>query len=307
VARRRKSGRDVSGIFLLDKPAGLSSNAALQRVKRLFEANKAGHTGSLDPIATGLLPICLGEATKISAYLLNADKGYLVTVKLGQETTTGDSEGELVEALPVPELTEAGMEQLLASLTGEIDQVPPMYSALKRDGQPLYKLARQGIEVERQPRRITIYSLKLLALRADELDLEVICSKGTYIRSLAMDIGARLACGAHVTMLRRTLTGGFRLADAITLEQLDKMRAEAPVAALDGLLLPMDSALESLPAVSLNREMAMYLRLGQAVLVPKAPTEGLVKVYGYLDEFLGIAHILEDGRVAPKRLINPPE
>jgi tRNA pseudouridine55 synthase len=304
VARRRVSGRDVHGILLLDKPAGMSSNAALQRVKRLFFAKKAGHTGSLDPIATGLLPICLGEATKVSAYLLDADKGYRVTVKLGQKTTTGDIEGEVLESLPVPELSEAEVEKLLAGFVGEIDQIPPMYSALKRDGQPLYKLARQGIEVERKARRVTIYSIKLLAMRTDELDLEVLCSKGTYIRSLSEDIGEALGCGAHVAVLRRTLTGGFKLVDAITLEQLEKMRDEGPAETLDSLLLPLDSALEEWPAIRLNSEMARYLCQGQAVLVPKAPTSGLVKIYGDENEFLGIGHILEDGRVAPKRLLN---
>jgi tRNA pseudouridine55 synthase len=306
VSRRRAKGRDVHGILLLDKPAGLSSNYALQRVKRLFNANKAGHTGSLDPIATGLLPICLGEATKVSAYLLDADKGYRVTVRLGQKTSTGDREGEVTESRPVPSLSEAHVKEELAGFIGEIEQIPPMYSALKRDGQPLYKLARRGIEVERRPRRITIHSITLLELRPEELVLEVICSKGTYIRSLAEDIGARLGCGAHVSALRRILTGGFSLERAVTLEQLAQMRADdVPPEVLDKLLLPLDSALLDWPAVTLNKEMSRYLRQGQAVLVPRAPTAGLLRVYGPGEKFLGIGRILDDGRVAPKRLICP--
>ena len=303
MARRRARGRDVNGILLLDKPAGMSSNAVLQRVKRLFFAKKAGHTGSLDPIATGLLPICLGEATKISAYLLDANKGYQVTIKLGQKTTTGDIEGEVTESRPVPSLSLLELEQVLTTFIGEIDQVPPMYSALKKDGQPLYKLARQGVEVERQPRRVAIHSIKLVAFRFDEIDLEVICSKGTYIRTLAEDVGEQLGCGGHVKVLRRILTEPFQLANAVSLEQLEQARAEAPAEALDKFLLPIDTALQSWPGVSLNKDMANYLRHGQAVLVPKAPTEGLVKLYGCEDEFLGVGHILDDGRVAPKRLI----
>ena len=303
MARRRARGRDVNGILLLDKPAGVSSNAVLQQVKRLFFAKKAGHTGSLDPIATGLLPICLGEATKVSAYLLDANKGYQVTIKLGQTTATGDIEGEVTSSRPVPVLSRSGLEQVLRSFIGEIDQVPPMYSALKKDGQPLYKLARQGIEVERQARRVTIHSIELTALRVDEIDLEVICSKGTYIRTLSEDIGEKLGCGGHVKALRRTLTEPFRLADAVCMAQLESIRKEDTFESLDDLLLPIDTALQSWPHVSLNKDMANYLRHGQAVLVPKAPTEGLVKLYGYEDEFLGVGHILDDGRVAPKRLI----
>lgn len=305
MARNRvKKGRDVNGILLLDKPAGMSSNAVLQRVKRLFFAKKAGHTGSLDPIATGLLPICLGEATKVSAYQLNADKGYQVTIKLGQTTTTGDIEGDVVQTWQVPVLTSAQLEPVLASFIGEIEQIPPMYSALKKDGQPLYKLARQGIEVERKPRPITIYSIKLLELRENEIDLEVICSKGTYIRTLSEDIGEKLGCGGHVKVLRRILSGEFTVKNSVTLAQLDEIRDQAPAETLDELLLPMDSAMQDFSAVRLNLEMALYIRQGQAVLVPRAPTEGLVRLYDVENEFLGIGHILEDGRVAPKRLIN---
>ncbi len=303
MARRRDRGRDVSGILLLNKPAGLSSNAALQRVKRLFFAKKAGHTGSLDPIATGVLPICLGEATKVSGFLLDSTKGYFSTVKLGQRTTTADIEGEVIETRPVPALDEASLLAVLAQFEGEIDQVPPMYSALKRDGKPLYELARKGIEVERKARRVTIYSLQLLALREDEIDIEVICSKGTYIRTLAEDIGEVLGCGAHVQVLNRTLVGGFKLADTVSLEQLEAMRDAGPAEDLDALLLPLDSALEDWPQICLNEDMAYFVRQGQAVQVPKAPTEGLVRLYAGSDQFLGIGHILDDGRVAPKRLV----
>jgi tRNA pseudouridine55 synthase len=302
--QRRPRGRDVHGILLLDKPAGITSNVALQKVKRLFNANKAGHTGSLDPIATGLLPICLGEATKISGYLLDADKGYFVTIKLGQKTNTGDSEGEVIEMRPVPEIGETTLRAVLDRFTGAIEQVPPMHSALKVDGQPLYKLAHQGLEVERQPRPVTIYRIELLRQAADEIDLHVTCSKGTYIRTLAEDIGEALGCGAHVTVLRRTLVSGHTLAEAVTLEELAQILEQEGFAGIDARLLPMDSALAEWPGVSLSDEMVFYVKRGQAVLVPKAPTTGLVKLYGSKEGFLGIGHILEDGRVAPKRLVN---
>jgi len=281
----------------------MSSNAALQRVKRLFFAKKAGHTGSLDPIATGVLPVCLGEATKVSGFLLDARKGYFSTVKLGQRTTTADIEGEVIETRPVPELDEAKVNAVLEQFRGEIDQLPPMYSALKRDGKPLYELARQGIEVERELRRVTIYSLKLVALRRDEIDIEVICSKGTYIRTLAEDIGEVLGCGAHVQVLNRTLVGEFTLDKTVTLEQLEAMRDEGPAEDLDQLLLPMDSALGDWPQINLTDDMAYFVRQGQAVQVPKAPTHGLVRLYAGQERFLGIGHILDDGRVAPKRLL----
>ena len=206
---RRKNGRDIDGMLLLDKSPGMSSNGAVQRVKRLFQANKVGHTGSLDPIATGLLPLCLGEATKLSGFVLETDKRYFVRVRLGRTTTTADIEGETVETKPIPALNEAMLKPILARFRGEIDQVPPMYSALKQGGRRLYDLARQGIEVEREARRVSIYELILLESGADYLDLEVHCSKGTYIRSLAVDIGAELGCGGHVEQLRRIAVGKF--------------------------------------------------------------------------------------------------
>lgn len=304
VQQRRARGRDVHGILLLDKPAGMTSNTALQKAKRLFNANKAGHTGSLDPIATGLLPVCLGEATKISGYLLDADKGYFVTIKLGQKTNTGDIEGEVISDRPVPQIGELELRQVLDRFTGVIEQIPPMYSAIRIDGQRLYKLAHQGLEVERQPRPVTIYRIELLRQAYDELDLHVTCSKGTYIRTLAEDIGEVLGCGAHVAVLRRTLVSGHTLAEALTLEQLAQLLEQDGFAGIDARLLPMDSALSQWPGVSLTDEMAFFVKRGQAVLVPKAPATGLVRLYGSKEDFLGIGHILEDGRVAPKRLVN---
>ena len=303
MGRRRDRGRDVHGIVLLDKPAGITSNTALQKVKRLFNANKAGHTGALDPIATGVLPICLGEATKVSGYLLDSDKGYRVLIKLGVKTSSGDIEGDVIEERPVPQIDEQKLEAVLAQFRGDIEQIPPMHSALKKDGQPLYKLARKGIEVERKARPVTIYELTLLEFGADTLSLDVRCSKGTYIRTLAEDIGEVLGCGAHVLELRRTLAGSYDLTQARTLEDLEALKEEN-FAALDDVLLPMDSALADWPQISLSSDLAYYIKRGQAVLVPKAPTEGLVSLYGGEDRsFIGIGYILDDGRVAPKRLI----
>ncbi len=300
MGRRRQRGRDVHGILLLDKPAGITSNGALQRVKRLFNANKAGHTGSLDPLATGVLPLCLGEATKLSGYLLDADKGYQVVVRLGVRTSSGDAEGEVIEERPVPAFDEAAIEALLESFRGDIEQIPPMYSALKRDGQPLYKLARQGLEVERKPRAVSIYQLTLLSFSEDTLSLDVRCSKGTYIRSLAEDIGAVLGCGAHVVALRRTLAASYDLAQSITLAQLEALAQEG-FAALDSRLLPLSSAVADWPAVSLTEDMAFYIKRGQAVQVARAPLAGEVALYAG-EVFIGIGRVLDDGRVAPKRL-----
>ncbi len=299
---RRKRGRPVNGIVLLDKPAGMSSNSALQKVKNLFAAQKAGHTGSLDPIATGLLPVCLGEATKISAFLLDADKGYETLIRLGQRTSTGDIEGEVIEELPVPALDTARIESVLATFRGPIDQTPPMYSAIKQNGQPLYKLARQGVEVEREARAVVIHRLELLSWDEQHLRLRVECSKGTYIRVLAEDIGAVLGCGAHVVELRRTLAMPFRLEETYTLEQLHTIKADG-FEALDAVMLLMEQALNDWPEVHLSSDMEFFVLRGQAVWVSKAPQQGLVKLFGEQHGFLGIGHILEDGRVAPKRML----
>lgn len=304
MSRRRSKGRPVNGILLLDKPAGMTSNDALQQVKRLYKAQKAGHTGSLDPLATGMLPVCLGEATKVSGFLLDADKRYFITCKLGVKTATADAEGEVLEERPVPELDQARVEALLARFRGEIQQIPPMYSALKHKGERLYKLARQGQEVERAPRTVIIHELVLRRLEGDEIDLEVACSKGTYVRTLAEDLGEALGCGAHVKMLRRLGVGPYRDPEAmVTLEELRHL-AEDGFAALDTHLLPLESALAGWPDVRLSPDSAFYVRQGQAVLVPKAPTEGWVRLYDQDQRFLGVGEVQDDGKVAPRRLFH---
>lgn len=303
MARKRK-GRSVHGILLLDKPTGISSNAALQIVKRLFNAQKAGHTGSLDPLATGVLPICLGEATKITSYLLDSDKKYQGIAKLGVRTNTADAEGDILQTRPVPILSDDTIEMALDSFRGEISQIPPMHSALKLNGQPLYELARQGIEVERKPRNVTIFELKKLGFDKEELELLVHCSKGTYIRTLAEDLGEILECGAHLSALRRIAAGPFDIKQTITLDKLTEI-AEQGVAELDKQLLPMHNALVDWPEINLSANSAYYVRQGQPVLVPKAPSNGWVRLMGENpDDFIGVGHILDDGRVAPKRLVN---
>ncbi|MBK1691457.1 tRNA pseudouridine(55) synthase TruB [Ectothiorhodospira mobilis] len=305
MSKPRIPRRDVHGIVLLDKPSGYTSNQALQRVKYLFRARKAGHTGSLDPLATGLLPLCFGEATKVSGFLLDADKHYRVTCRLGQRTLTGDAEGEVVETHPVPSLTAEQVEAVLADFRGGIQQVPPMYSALKHQGQRLYDLARKGQEVERQPRQVHIHALECLALEGDLLTLDVVCSKGTYIRTLVEDIGAALGCGAHVTVLRRLGLGAYAHPEMIPLERLEALAEEGP-GALDAVLRPVDEALAHWPAVELDADSAFYLRQGQAVFVPGCSAHGWLRVYGPEHRFLGIGRLQDDGRVAPKRLMVPP-
>ncbi len=294
--------RPVDGLVLLDKPVGWTSNTALQAVKRLYRAKKAGHTGSLDPLASGLLPICLGEATKLSGLLLNADKSYRFTCRLGVITATGDAEGEVLATRPVGPLIREQIEAALRRFTGPIQQIPPMYSAVKRDGQPLYKLARQGIEVERAPREVTVHELRLLRQDAEELECELRCSKGTYVRTLATDLGEALGCGAHVSALRRTAVEPYDAARMVTLDAL-RERAERGLAALDEWLLPPDSAVANWPAVSVSGDSAFYLRQGQPVLVPRAPSQGWLRLYQEGRQFLGIGEILDDGRVAPRRLL----
>ena len=306
MGRRPKArGRNVHGIVLLNKSPGLTSNDALQQVKRLFNANRAGHTGSLDKPASGMLPICLGEATKLSAFLLDADKVYLTTCRLGITTTTGDAAGDILEQKPLPELDKSLIHQALASFQGEIEQVPPMYSAIKQDGKPLYQLAYQGIEVERPARRVCIHQLELLNHQKDVIELRVHCSKGTYIRSLAMDIGHKLGCGAHVCHLHRETVAGFAGESMRSMEDLQHV-AEQGLEQLDQCLLPMDLAVEHLPRVELESSSADYVCQGQAVTVPKAPTEGMLRLYDNTARFLGIGRVLKDGRVAPKRLMNYP-
>ena len=301
--RRRQKGRDVHGILLLDKPLGVTSNEALQLVKRLFFAKKAGHTGSLDKMASGLLPVCFGEATKFSGFLLDANKHYIASCRLGVETSTGDVEGEVVNEFTVPDLKTTQIEKVLGKFRGKIMQTPPMFSALKHKGQRLYELAHQGIEVERQARQVTIFNLSLLNYSDASLEIDVLCSKGTYIRTLAEDIGKALGCGAHISSLRRTGAGPF---DASQMHSMDDLRtmSEQGFEALDETLLAVDTALENLPSVSLLDEVADYLVDGQAVIVPKAPTSGLLRIYSQKNGFIGLGEVLDDGRVAPRRLIN---
>lgn len=306
--RGRNRGRPVNGILVLDKPQGLSSNEALQRVKRLFNASKAGHTGSLDPLATGVLPLCFGEATKLSQFLLDSDKRYRVLIKLGVRTDTGDAEGKIIASIEEGETAEISRDQIedaLAKFDGVIDQVPPMYSAIKQQGVPLYKLAREGKEVERASRQVTIYSIDLLGFGDWELKLEVSCSKGTYIRTLADDLGELLGCGAHVKELRRLQAGSFDEAVCVSLERLEELRQASDkddYTSIDEYLQPMDRAVADLPEVKLPDITAGWIKQGQPVLVRHLPEEGLVRLYQG-DIFIGIGNILDDGRVAPRRMI----
>ncbi len=305
MARRRR-GRPVDGILVLDKAAGMSSNQALQAAKRLFFAAKAGHTGSLDPLATGVLPLCFGEATKFSQFLLDADKAYRSTFVLGTATDTGDAEGTVLARTDASGVDAAAVETALGGFRGEIEQVPSMYSAIKQNGQPLYKLAREGREVERKARVVQIRRLEMLAFRggsAPEVDIYLECSKGTYVRSLAEELGELLGCGAHVSALRRTKAGPFGLEDSVSLETLEALKRDGRLEEMDALLLPADAALGGLPLVRLSESGGFYMRQGQPVLVPNAPCNGMVRVALESGEFLGVGEILDDGRVAPRRLI----
>jgi tRNA pseudouridine55 synthase len=306
VVARRRHGRLLDGILVLDKPIGESSNRALQRVKRLYNAAKAGHTGSLDPLATGVLPLCLGEATKFSQYLLDADKAYQSTFVLGTATDTGDAEGRVLEARDASGIAERDVMEALKQFEGEIEQIPSMYSAIKKDGQPLYKLARQGLEVERKARQVVISELYLRAFRGGEnpeVDIFMECSKGTYVRSLAEDLGRVLGCGAFVSALRRTRAGPFSIEESVTLDALEMLKSVDDFEAIDRLLLPSDAALGALPLVCLSESGGFYMRQGQPVMVPNAPRDGIVRVALHSGEFLGVGEMLDDGRVAPRRLI----
>jgi len=294
--------RAINGFLLLDKPTGITSNAALQRVKRLFHAKKAGHTGSLDPLASGMLPICFGEATKFSQYLLDADKSYFVKAKLGIRTATADKEGEIIAQREVPTLTQADIDSAFDSFRGEIDQVPSMFSAVKHKGQPLYKLARKGIEVERKSRRIKIYELNVLDFENSTVTFEVSCSKGTYVRTLVDDFGESLGCGAHVIHLRRSTVGHFQMDQMNSLEKLENINDKD----LMNYLLPLESIVGNWPAIKLETHTAFYLQQGQAVMVPQAPTEGWLRLLHKNGQFIGVGEILSDGKVAPRRLINTP-
>lgn len=315
-----KKRRLVNGILILDKPGGISSNSALQKVKRLFQAQKAGHTGSLDPLATGVLPICLGEATKVSHYLLDADKRYRAKCILGFATTTGDSEGEIITASPVPDLDKEQVMQILASFLGTQAQTPPMYSALKHNGRPLYEYARQGISIERKPRQIIIKELKLLDLQITGetsqndsfIEIEVLCSKGTYIRSLCEDIGQIIGCGGYISELRRLESGPFHLSDAVTLTVLqDKFHhdgelSEAEKNELDGLLKPTDMAIQNFPAVHLNEQQFQDIQHGKLIAnsnnaQAKFNSETF-RLY-FNNTLIALAILDAEGKLKPKRLL----
>lgn len=308
MARRRK-GRQVDGILLLDKPYEMSSNGAVQASKRIYFANKAGHTGALDPLATGMLPVCFGEATKFSQFLLDTDKVYQVTGKLGVRTTTSDIDGEVVATKEV-NVSQERLEQALEKFRGTTDQVPSMYSALKYQGQPLYKYAREGIEVPRESRKITVYRLDLLRFEGDEVDLEIHVSKGTYIRTIIDDLGEMLGCGAHVSMLRRTVVGNYPTDKMVTLEKLETLLAEAkekgivPSEVLEPLLLPMDTAVADLTEVNLDSESARYVKHGNPVMSVGVTDKGFLKLtQGEERKFIGVGQLNDDGMVAPKRLV----
>lgn len=309
MSRPRRRGRDVHGVFLLDKHQGASSNDVLQKVKRLFNANKAGHTGALDPLATGMLPICLGEATKFSRYLLDSDKRYRVIARLGQRTDTSDADGNIVETRPVT-FSQAELDAALESFRGETLQVPTMFSALKYQGRKLYEYAREGIAVPREARPITVFELQFIRWQGDELELEIHVSKGTYIRTIIDDLGEKLGCGAHVIMLRRLQVARYPIARMMTLEQLQALAAQVNAAEtpdyapLDALLLPMDSPAEDFPAVNLPTPVAAWFKQGMPVQAENAPASGLVRVTeGDEQKFIGMAEIADDGRVAPRRLV----
>jgi len=313
MAKRRK-GRQVNGVLLLDKPHGLSSNHALQTVKRIYFAQKAGHTGALDPLATGMLPICLGEGTKFSQYLLDTDKTYQVTAKLGIRTTTSDVGGEIVSEKDV-NVSGEQLAEALNTFRGTTKQVPSMYSALKHKGQPLYKYAREGIEVPRESRDITVFSLELLRFEGDEVELSIHVSKGTYIRTIVDDLGELLGCGAHVSDLRRLAVGSYPIDKMITLPELEALLEQAieqgitPSELLDPLLLPMQSAVEGMSAVYVDDVSASFLRHGNPVRAYNAPAEGSLQVYIGEDEhdenaeFIGVGFINDDGQLAPKRIV----
>lgn len=299
---KRKKGRSIDGIVILDKAIGISSNRALQEVKRIFDAQKAGHTGSLDPLATGVLPLCLGEATKVSQFLLDSDKKYRAKLKLGVRTDSGDSEGHEIETCTDFQVSKQEIEVALERFKGEIEQVPPMHSALKVNGVPLYKMARKGQTIERRPRQITVYSIELTALEGDELELEIACSKGTYIRTIADDLGQVLGCGAHIIALRRIQAGAFTEADCVSTQALKEELESGGLSVIDEHLMPMDKAIADLPEVVLPSITASFIKNGQPVLVRHLPEEGLVRLYEE-EQFIGIGCIDDDGKVAPRRLV----
>lgn len=303
----RPPWQNVHGIVIVDKPVGLSSNAVLQRVRRVYRARKAGHTGSLDPLASGVLPLCFGEATKLSGFLLDAAKTYEVTGRLGAQTATGDLAGDVVATGPVPELTGDDLEALLSRFRGEIEQIPPMYSALKHEGKRLYKLARKGETVERPARPVTIHELALLGRQDGDITLRVSCSKGTYIRTLVEDIGLAVGSCAHVISLRRIEAGPFGVEEAVPLDKLENPGVEAEFLARQ--LMPVDSGIPGMARIDLDADAAGRLRQGQLVPAPAGmapPEPGVVKVYGPGSGFVGLGNCDSSGTIAPRRLFNLP-
>lgn len=294
--------RRVDGVLLLDKPAGMTSNAALQRARRLFQAAKAGHTGTLDPFATGLLPLCFGEATKFSQHLLDADKTYRAELRLGVRTSTGDPEGAVLMTRPV-RVTAADVQALLPRFTGEYLQTPPMHSALKRDGRPLYDYARRGLEVPREPRRVVVHRLELLDFAGERLTLLVRCGKGFYVRTLADDLGEALGCGAHLQALKRLAVGELRLEAAIDLATLEALTVEAR----EARLLPVDALMAALPRLDLDAEAAWQLCHGQAIWRAGLKVGENYRAYGPQGRFLGLVAVNDEGKVAPKRLVAATE
>ena len=295
--------RELNGILLLDKPEGVTSNAALQVVKRLYGAEKAGHTGSLDPLATGLLPICFGSATKVSSFLLNADKDYLVTGQLGTSTDSGDADGAIVSTGKSVKFNQEHVKSVLTSLEGEIQQVPPMYSALKYKGRRLYELAREGTEVPRESRSVTIHSLHLQKMQASKLTLKVACSKGTYIRTLIEDIAQALGTIGHVTQLRRIAVGPFNKTQMIVMGKIEAAAADG-MQALDSLLLPVDEALQGWPSVQLEEQLCKPFSQGQVIQVNSEWSKTQVRVYSHDDVFIGMGKMNENGELAPRRIFS---
>ena len=300
--RHKPQKFDIDGIVLLDKPRQMSSNAALQKVKRLFNARKAGHTGSLDPLATGMLPICFGEATKFSQFLLDADKCYQVTGQLGIKTTTADAEGEIISRVDDFNVTRKELERVLSDFKGTITQVPYMFSAIKHNGIPLYKYARKGVEVSRKSRQVTIHSIELLSFDGINVELCVTCSKGTYIRNLIEDIGDALKTGAYVTQLRRQYTKPYDDHDMFTLDELTEYSQSNP-SQLQQALLPLETAISNCPKVQLNTSLEFFIKNGQAIQVSQSPSNGWVRLLNEQSQFIGVGQVLDDGRVAPRRLI----
>jgi tRNA pseudouridine55 synthase len=296
----------INGILLLDKPINITANGALQTVKRLLAARKAGHTGSLDPLATGMLPICLGEATKFSQFLLEANKRYWVVGKLGIKTATGDAEGDIIQQRPVEDISVERLNAVIENFRGAIEQVPSMFSALKHQGRPLYELARKGITIERPARPVTIYELDLLARTPDTLTFTVACSKGTYIRTLIEDIGEALGCGAHVIALRRLSVGAYREEQMVSMAEIERQVQQGDPGLADFLqthLLPVDSAVDHWPTLRVSEAAIYYLTRGQAIIASGAPTSGWVRLLRHNDEFLGVGEVLDDGRITPRRLV----